>query len=157
MSQGQKEKQIDWEERRPNVNKAALPRTQNDTSLSCSQRFWNFVYSNFIPLLAPFNSFVPSTDFFFFLLAALVAMQKFPGQGSNLCQNSDNAKSLAARPPGNSPSNILCYFFRVERLCFPLTFPSHHMLPRCREVPGAVTENRPDRKEVTAPQRAPLK
>ena len=30
-------------------------------------------------------------------------MWKFPGQGWNLCHSSDSARSLTARPPGNSP------------------------------------------------------
>ena len=40
-----------------------------------------------------------SRFFFFFFF---FAMWKFPGQGSNLSQSSDNTESLTTRPPGNS-------------------------------------------------------
>ena len=41
-------------------------------------------------------------------------MQKFLGQGLNLCQGSDNAESLTGRPPGNS---IVYRFFTKVFTC----------------------------------------
>ena len=39
---------------------------------------------------------------YLFIDCCICSMQKFPGQGLNLCHSSDHAKSLTAGPPGNS-------------------------------------------------------
>ena len=45
-------------------------------------------------------------------------MWKFPGQGLNPSHSSDNAKSITARPPGNSPRCSLCE--NERKLSFPI-------------------------------------
>ena len=50
----------------------------------------------------PTFGFIDFSLLLFFFFGCTHSMRKFPDQGSNLCHRSDNAKSLTARPPGNS-------------------------------------------------------
>ena len=44
-----------------------------------------------------------------------LGMKKFLGQGSNLCHSSDNARSLTARPLGNSHfQDFFLFFFSLS-------------------------------------------
>ena len=56
---------------------------------------------------------IVSPIFFFFPFCSC-GMQKFPGQGSNLCHNSDKAGSLTARLPGNSHLHYLTLYQKYE-------------------------------------------
>ena len=56
---------------------------------------------------------------FCFVSGRACSMWKFPGQGSNLSLGSDKAKSLTARPPGNSQQMVLRKFIfrKVTHTC----------------------------------------
>ena len=58
--------------------------------------------------------------FFFFFLGGVHGIRNFPGQGlshsSNLSQGSDNAESLTAGPPGNSPRSFCSGLFLLLSL-----------------------------------------
>ena len=69
----------------------------------------------YIVVTRPFFSF-----FFFFGGGGVHGMRNFPGQGlshsSNLSQGSDNAESLTAGPPGNSPRSFCSGLFLLLSL-----------------------------------------
>ena len=54
---------------------------------------------SFFPVM---RTFIVYSLLNFFFFGHTHDMQKFPGQGSNLCHNSGNTKSFTTRPPGNS-------------------------------------------------------
>ena len=86
------------------------------SSKSVWTAFAHFV-SNILTILQLFFLFY--FYFFIFIFCEAWGIGRFPGQGSNLSHSynpshcSDNAESLAARPPGNSKIFSICYVWSV--------------------------------------------
>ena len=55
---------------------------------------------------------------FFFFFGLAYGMQKFLGQGLNLCYSGDNVESLTTRSLGNSPNGILINLFGKKQMYF---------------------------------------
>lgn len=62
--------------------------------------------SSLLPVLT--SIIICGASFFFFSLGSTYGMQKFQGQGWNLCRSSDNAGSLTTRLPVNSCIALNC-------------------------------------------------
>ena len=63
-----------------------------------------------VPCCVGTSPFVPYLSvFYFFVFGHARSLQNFPGQGSNPCHSSDDARSLTVRP-GNGLYPVFCHF-----------------------------------------------